>query len=94
VNGTREVINNLMFPYDSTGFYKVSAGPSTRRVIDFSDIEASMSILPTGQSGNPFSPHYDDQVQLYLEGKFRRMLLNPEEIRENSNSILIFSFDR
>ena len=94
VNGTREVINNLMFPYDSTGFYKVSAGPSTRRVIDFSDIEESMSILPTGQSGNPFSPHYDDQVQLYLEGKFRKMLLNQKEIQENSNSILIFSFDR
>jgi penicillin amidase len=92
VNGTREVINNLMFPYDSTGYYKVSAGPSTRRVIDFSDIEASMSILPTGQSGNPFSPHYDDQAKLYIQGKFRKMLLNPEEIRENSNSILIFNF--
>ncbi len=94
VNGTREVINNLMFPYDSTGFYKVSAGPSTRRVIDFSDIEASMSILPTGQSGNPFSPHYDDQAELYIQGKFRKMLLNRAEIRENSNAILIFSFER
>ena len=93
VNGTREVINNLMFPYDSTGFYKVSAGPSTRRVIDFSDIEASMSILPTGQSGNPFSPHYDDQTALYLAGKFRIMLLNTEEILKNSNSLLIFSFE-
>mgnify|MGYP001822345070 FL=1 len=94
VNGTREVINNLSFPYDSTGFYKVNVGPSTRRVIDFSDIEASMSILPTGQSGNPFSPHYDDQVQLYLEGKFRKMLINKEEIRKSSNSMLIFSFDQ
>ena len=94
VNGTREVINNLSFPYDSTGFYKVNVGPSTRRVIDFSDIEASMSILPTGQSGNPFSPHYDDQVQLYLEGKFRKMLINKEEIRNSSSSMLIFSFDQ
>lgn len=93
VNGTREVINNLMFPYDSTGFYKVSAGPSTRRIIDFSDIEGSMSILPTGQSGNPFSPHYDDQAQLYIQGKFRKMLLNEQEIKAESKSILIFSFD-
>ena len=93
VNGTREVINNLMFPYDSTGYYKVSAGPSTRRVIDFSDIEGSMSILPTGQSGNPFSPHYDDQAELYIQGKFRKMLLNTEEIQKSSNSILIFSFE-
>jgi penicillin amidase len=93
VNGTREVINNLMFPYDSTGYYKVSAGPSTRRIIDFSNIEESMSILPTGQSGNPFSPHYDDQAELYIQGKFRKMMLNEQEIREKSQSILIFSFD-
>ena len=50
VEGSREVINNMGFPYDSTGFYKVNSGPSTRRIIDFSDIENSMSILPTGQS--------------------------------------------
>lgn len=93
VNGTREVINNLTFPYDSTGYYKVSAGPSTRRVIDFSDIEGSMSILPTGQSGNPFSPHYDDQAELYIQGKFRKMLLNEQEIKTESKSILIFSFE-
>jgi len=89
VHGTREVINNLMFPYDSTGYYKVSAGPSTRRIIDFSDPGESRSILPTGQSGNPFSPHYEDQAELYIQGKFRKMLLDTEEIRQNSESILI-----
>lgn len=90
VNGSREVINNLMFPYDSTGYYKVSAGPSTRRVIDFSDLNESRSILPTGQSGNPFSPHYEDQAEMYIRGEFRKMLINSEEIRINSQSTLIF----
>ncbi|MCJ7467694.1 MAG: penicillin acylase family protein [Maribacter sp.] len=90
VDGTREVINNMSFPYDSTGYYKVNSGPSTRRVIDFSDIENSMSILPTGQSGNPFSPHYEDQAELYNKGEFRKMLLNKEEIIETSKSVLTF----
>jgi penicillin amidase len=90
VHGTREVINNLMFSYDSTGYYKVTAGPSTRRIIDFSDPGQSVSILPTGQSGNPFSPHYEDQAELYIQGKFRKMLLDADEIRQNSESILIF----
>ena len=90
VHGTREVINNLMFPYDSTGYYRVSAGPSTRRVIDFSDIGESRSILPTGQSGNPFSPHYEDQAELYIQGKFRKMLIDQQEIRSTSPSLLIF----
>jgi penicillin amidase len=89
VNGTREVINNLMFNYDSTGYYRVTAGPSTRRVIDFSDLNESRSILPTGQSGNPFSPHYKDQAELYVQGKFRKMLIDEASIRESSESLLI-----
>ena len=89
VHGTREVINNLMFNYDSTGYYRVTAGPSTRRVIDFSNLDESRSILPTGQSGNPFSPHYQDQAELYVQGKFRKMLMDEGSIRENSESLLI-----
>jgi len=90
VNGTREVINNMAFGYNESGNYKVSSGPSTRRVIDFSDIENSMSILPTGQSGNPFSKHYNDQAEMYINGKFRKMLMNKEEILNTSKSVLIF----
>lgn len=90
VEGTREVINNLAFPYDSTGFYKVNSGPSTRRIIDFSDVENSISILPTGQSGNPFSEHYQNQAQMYVNGEFRKMMMNKQEIEETASSILIF----
>lgn len=89
INGSREVINNLAFPYDETGFYKVSSGPSTRRIIDFSDVENSISILPTGQSGNPFSKHYRDQAEMYNKGEFRKMVMNKEEII-NGEEILIF----
>ncbi|MBC8756461.1 penicillin acylase family protein [Kordia sp. YSTF-M3] len=89
VAGTREVINNLGYHYDDSGEYKVYFGPSTRRVVDFSDIENGMSILPTGQSGNPFSPHYQDQAELYIQGKFRKMMLNTEEIKRTSKNTLI-----
>ncbi len=88
--GGNEVINNQIFKLDSTGYYKVYAGPSTRRIVDFSDVENSLGILPTGQSGNIFSPYYKDQTQKYLEGKFVKMMLNQKEI-EASNNILIFN---
>ncbi len=91
VAGTREVINNMFFPYTKDGQYKVSSGPSTRRIVDFSDIENSVSILPTGQSGNPFSPHYRDQAELFIQGKFRKMMMNKEEIMTTSTSLLQFS---
>ncbi len=89
INGTREVINNLAFYYDESGEYKVISGPSTRRIIDFSDIENSLSILPTGQSGNIFSPHYKDQAELYNNGEFRKMMLNEDEIKSTSKNVLI-----
>ncbi|MBT8293974.1 MAG: penicillin acylase family protein [Eudoraea sp.] len=91
VDGTREVINNMFFPYTKDGQYKVNSGPSTRRIVDFSDIENSVSILPTGQSGNPFSPHYKDQAELFVQGKFRKMMMNKEEIITKSTSLLQFS---
>ncbi len=89
MDGGNEVINNQLFRLDSTGVYKVHGGPSTRRIIDFSDVENSVSILPTGQSGNVFSDHYDDQAEKYLNGQFVKMTLNQKEI-EKSKNVLIF----
>ncbi|WP_396167770.1 penicillin acylase family protein [Flavobacterium sp.] len=88
VTGCTEVINNLFFSFTDTGEYDVKGGPSTRRVIDFSDIENSMSILPTGQSGNPFSKHYNDQAEMYNTGKFRIMKMNKEEIMKTSTKLV------
>ena len=87
--GGNEVINNQIFKLDSTGVYKITAGPSTRRVIDFSDIENSSAILPTGQSGNVFSEHYKDQAQKFVDGKFVKMSLNETEIKKSANVLVL-----
>jgi penicillin amidase len=89
--GSNEVINNQFFGYNEEGKYYVKGGPSTRRVVDFSDIENSWSILPTGQSGNPFSKHYDDQAEMFNAGKFRKMKLNKEEIIRTSTKLIFKS---
>lgn len=88
INGSNEVINNQFFTFSENGEYTVTGGPSTRRVIDFSDIENSWSILPTGQSGNPLSKHYRDQAEMYNAGKFRKMKLNKEEIVWTSTKLV------
>ena len=88
ISGTNEVINNVMFYYTDAPVYDISAGPSTRRIVDFSDIENSISILPTGQSGNPMSKHYNDQAQMYVEGKFRKMKMNKKEIEASSTKLV------
>ena len=87
--GSNEVINNQFFGFNDEGKYYVKGGPSTRRVVDFSDIENSWSIIPTGQSGNPFSEHYHDQTEMFNAGKFRKMKLNKEEIIKTSTKLLL-----
>ncbi|GFD96550.1 penicillin amidase [Alteromonas sp. KUL156] len=86
--GGNEVINNQIFKLDSTGVYKIHGGPSTRRVIDFSDVENSIAILPTGQSGNVFSPYYKDQAQKYVDGEFVKMILNEATIKKSANKLV------
>lgn len=88
VSGSTEVINNLFFDFTEDGNYVVKGGPSTRRIIDFSDVENSWTILPTGQSGNPLSSHYNDQAELYNAGKFRKMKMNKEEIIKTSTKLV------
>ncbi len=88
-DGGSEVINNQIFTLTDTGLYEVRAGPSTRRVIDFSDIENAKAILPTGQSGNVFSKHYKDQAEKFLNGEFVKMKLNKKEIKESEDILVL-----
>lgn len=80
VDGGSEVLNNLMFNLDTTGYFPVLAGPALRKVTDFGNIESGETISPSGQSGNVMSPHYKDQAEMFATGKYRKMLMNREEI--------------
>ncbi|HEX6372312.1 MAG TPA: penicillin acylase family protein [Longimicrobium sp.] len=45
-------------------------GSSQRHVVDMADPDGSGGfVIPTGQSGIPFSPHYRDQTPLWREGR-------------------------
>ncbi len=89
-SGGSEVVNNMGYYYADSKLVPAFQGPSTRRIVDFSDVRNnSWSILPTGQSGNIFSPHYDDQAEMYARGEFRKMMMNEEEIKAAGQKLLI-----
>ena len=49
--------------------FTTTAGPSMRQVVDLGNTDgAGGFVIPTGQSGLPFSRHYDDQTELWREG--------------------------
>lgn len=88
IDGGNEVINNQQFKLDSTGYYKIKNGPSTRRIIDFSDVKNSIAILPTGQSGNRFSPYYKNQAEKFVNGEFVKMVIDPKEYKHSENRLV------
>ena len=90
ISGATEVINNQGFIWNASGNYEVTWGPAMRRIIDLGDYENSISILPTGQSGNVMSPHYDDQAQMFINGEFRKQRMNRKDIEANSTGVLMF----
>lgn len=61
---------------------------SLRMVVDVGDWDASRFSMPGGQSGNPMSPHYDDQVPLWLAGDGIAIAWSPEAVERATRSTL------
>jgi penicillin amidase len=57
--------------YSITDPYAVTVGASYRQLFDLTDNFSHRSILPSGQSGQVFHRHYEDQTSLWLYGGYR-----------------------
>lgn len=90
VGGGLETINNQSFILTDQFPVNVLFGPALRRCIDFAHATDAEDVLPSGQSGNPMSPHYGDQAALYSSGTFRKELMDEKEIRSVCKDVLIF----
>lgn len=50
--------------------FRHAHGAGYRAIYDLADPDRSRFIQAVGQSGNPFSPHYDDLVELWRDGAY------------------------
>lgn len=55
------------------GDFSVSHLAAFRMIINFSDFSNSLLVNSSGQSGHFMSPYYDDQIDLYVRLKYRKM---------------------
>lgn len=59
---------------DLAYLYQVTSVPSMRMIVDLSDLNKSVAIQTTGQSGHPFHHHYDDMLRLWQRGEYHPQL--------------------
>ena len=64
--------------------FQQTSGASMRRIVDFSDLNKTKSILPTGQSGLQRSPHYSDQASMYHSGRYRTIKFDERAIKRDN----------
>lgn len=69
--------------------FSVSLGPSVRRLIDFKNPKQGLSILPAGNSGNPISPFYDDQIEMFLGKDYREATMDWKKIKEKWSPLIL-----
>ena len=70
-------------PYDNNSW-----APSFHQIVDMSDLSQSLVIIPSGQSGQLGSPHYDDMIQPWLKGEYIPMLWTREQVDSHAEGKL------
>lgn len=68
--------------------YRQVAAASYRQLVDLGNPDASLSIHPIGQSGQPESPHYADYAPLWARGVYHPMLFTRPAIEHAAEATL------
>ncbi len=87
VGGSSTTLNSG--EYNFTNPYKNIVGPSMRQIVDLSDMNNSLLIITSGESGQPLHRHYDDQTRLWLNGQYHQMLMDSSSIAQSGWDLLV-----
>lgn len=86
VGGSGTTVNNG--EYNLAAPYQVTLGPSMRQIVDFSDVDGALSVIPTGQSGQPMHEHYSDETPLWLSGAYHTIPLDSVRVAATASHTL------
>ncbi|WP_052700631.1 penicillin acylase family protein [Methylocucumis oryzae] len=83
--GGMDTINVSGYRYDTdTGRYLSQSGSAFRAIYDLAKPDNSLYILPTGQSGQIWSSHYQDMLNLWTSGNYLPMHTQRETIEQET----------
>jgi penicillin G amidase len=89
LGGNVTTVNNgeyaIAHPFDAT------VGASMRMIVDLASLDTCRIVLPTGQSGQPMSPHYSDQTVLWHTGGYVSLISSAAATRSSAWEHLVLS---
>lgn len=86
IGGSGTTVNNGEYRF--THPYEMVLGPSMRKIIDFADVDGALSVIPSGQSGQPLHEHYTDQTPLWRNGEYHTLPISSDAVARISRNIL------
>ncbi|MGM0529899.1 MAG: penicillin acylase family protein [Bacteroidota bacterium] len=72
-----------VYSYPFTDVFNTNHGASHRHVYSTADWDRSRTVIPTGTSGIPASPHYCDQTSTYINREYYREIFGKEKVMNN-----------
>ncbi|HWH21819.1 MAG TPA: penicillin acylase family protein, partial [Allosphingosinicella sp.] len=70
--------------YPDTKRWYGTSGNSFVAIVEFGPRVRARAVSAGGQSGNPASPHFNDQAQRYATGDLREVYFYPEDVRAHA----------
>jgi penicillin amidase len=78
------------YSYPKGRSFIANHGASERHIFHTADWDQSLTVIPTGTSGVPSSPHYLDQTELYINNKFHGDYFSREAVEAHKKYKAVF----
>ncbi|MHA1954152.1 MAG: penicillin acylase family protein, partial [Candidatus Heimdallarchaeaceae archaeon] len=86
VDGTEDTVNPVyrknIWRDGEVLLSRGSGGASERMIIDFNNLNNSLSIIPSGERGITISSHYIDQLEMYLRGEYHVQYFSSDTVEK------------
>jgi penicillin amidase len=79
--------------YDLSDPFEATHHTSMRQVIDLSNLDASVLMHSTGQSGHPYHRHYDNFIERWLRVEFHPRHWRRDEVNAAARDVLVLTPD-
>ncbi len=81
IGGSSHTVCPYSYPKGTS--FVANHGASERHIFHTADWDLSLTVIPTGISGIPASPHYLDQTELYVNNQYHRDHFSREAVESN-----------